>query len=131
MPPQRRNQGPAPSYQPTSPRASNRQRQSIARAAAASKGRGRGVVGDDQAPSPSFSSSLAPPAPLPNDGPIIDNDDRDVAADIPTPSLPTMWSRRVKLYLSSSPIGAYIVCLYLVVSLNIISSIKTSCFAIM
>jgi len=92
MPPQRRSQGPAPPHQPTPPRASNRQRQPTARAAAAPKDRGRGVVGGDQAPPP---PPPPPPAPLPNNGPATDGGGRGAAADIPTPPLPTMWSRRV------------------------------------
>jgi len=87
MPPQRRNQGLALPHQSTPPRASNRQRQPIARAAVASRGRGREIVDDDQAP---------PSSPLPNDGSAIDGDDRDAAANISISSLPTMWFRRVE-----------------------------------
>jgi len=93
MPPQRRSQGPAPPHQPTPPRASNRQRQPTARAAAAPRGRGRGVVGGDQAPPPP--PPPPPPAFLPNDGSAIGGGGRGAAANIPTPPLPTMWSRRV------------------------------------
>ncbi len=93
MPPQRRSQGPAPPHQPTPPRASNRQRQPTARAAAAPKDRGRGVVGGDQAPP---LPPPPPPASLSNNGPAIGGGGRDAAANIPTPPLSTMWSRRVE-----------------------------------